>query len=173
MQSYRYLLANSLLKPRIIIYSVDFCVYSWINNTVCGANNLKACLPPDPKLSSIFCHSLAYLMDPGRHAIWLRCSQAMHNLLILAFFDFSSVHWPWPRNRHAAKKGTNWCGRTGVQQFFFCEQATLNLKSFNQCQKHSHIKKFWKKCAWGTFQFCPTTGTVLRRAACRKATMFS
>ncbi len=70
MLSYRYLLANSLLKPRIIIYSVDFCVAGLALNTVCGANNLKAYLPQDPKLSSIivFCHFLAYLLDPGRHA---------------------------------------------------------------------------------------------------------
>ena len=53
---------------------MDFCVAGF------GANNSKVCLLPDPKLDSFFCHSLAYLSDPGRRA---RCCNIQ-----LDIFDF-------------------------------------------------------------------------------------
>ncbi len=73
------------LSPKL--NSVDFRVAGL------GANNSEGCLPPDPKLGSFSFHSLAYLLDPSRHA---RCSQAMSNLQILDIFYFSQTSSTWP-----------------------------------------------------------------------------
>ncbi len=113
-------------------------------------------MPPDPKLGSFFCHSLAYLstlvdvLDVLR--LRARCSQAMSNFQILEFPAGPA---------HSTRLPTHliWVPKEGLALHLPISLrgwATPTLKSFKLCQKHGHIKKVLKNIVWPTI-FCPTT----------------
>ncbi len=110
--------------------------------------------------SAPFCHSLAYLSDPGRHArclpstmCWMLASNVLMSNLDIFLFPTGPAHLTRPPTYLISRVPRE--GLALQLPYFVVWVGHTHLKIFQTMQKHSHIKKL-KKFAWVTI-FCLTT----------------